>query len=187
MAEVYLFMADGTEEAEALITADLLRRAEIDLALVSINDEPVIESSHGVRIQTDTTFAAGDFKDGKMLIFPGGMPGMTNLRDHSGLQNLLDQYRAGGKKLAAVCASPAILGAKGFLDGQRATCYPGFEKELGKAEYTAAPVEVLEDQGIITGKALGATIPFALNIISMLRDKACADRIAAEICYAGDY
>lgn len=186
MAEVYLFMADGTEECEALLVLDLLRRAEIDVKTVSIKDVQEILSSHGVRLYCDLVFSDIDPNDGRMLVLPGGLPGTLNLRDHAGLSALIDDYANDGRWLAAICAAPSILGGKGLLDGESATSAPGFKDKLGTACYTGRPVEVLQ-RPIVTGKGLGASIPFSLKLIQILRDKATATAVAEKICYDGEF
>ena len=128
MAKVYVFLANGFEDVEALIPVDVLRRGGVDVVTVSTTGQPIVESAHGVGIRADVLFDACDF---------AGMPGASNLYAHEGVcQALLDQQKK-GKKIAAICASPAIvLAPLGILDGKKATCYPGFEDALYEAEYT---------------------------------------------------
>jgi 4-methyl-5(b-hydroxyethyl)-thiazole monophosphate biosynthesis len=178
-------MADGTEECEALLTVNLLRRAEIPVYTVSVNDEAAVRTSHNIQMKTDLTFAEADCSAGTMLVLPGGMPGTLNLGAHAGLSELIDEYAAAGKWLAAICAAPSILGKKGLLDGKAATCYPSFSDQLGDAVYTGKPVEVAGR--IVTGKGLGASLPFSLKLIELLTDRERAQQVADRIYYEFDF
>ena len=177
MKKVYVFLADGFEDVEALIPVDVWRRGGIDVTTVSISDFPLVNSAHGVNIEADIMIEQGDFTDADLIFLPGGMPGATNLFEHKGVcKAVVDQFAA-GKKVAAICASPAVvLAPLGILDGKRATCYPGFEKLLTKAEYTADLVTV--DGNITTAEGPAAAFPFAYELLSQLVSKEVSDQIA---------
>ena len=122
MKKVYVFLADGFEDVEALIPIDVLRRGGVDVTTVSITDFPLVQSAHGVNIEADVMFEQCDFSDADLLFLPGGMPGATNLFDHKGVSKAIVDQHAAGKKVAAICASPAvILAPLGILEGKRAT------------------------------------------------------------------
>lgn len=186
---VLLFMADGTETCEALLVVDLLRRAGLDVKTVSIHDEPSVRSAQGIRIQTDWFFDGmpPSAETADLLVLPGGMPGVRNLGAHAGLSDLVDQFAASGRPVAAICAAPSILGARGLLDGLTVTAAPSFRDQLGTAVYTGRPVEIAADGRIITGKGLGASIPFALKLIEVLLDRSAAEQVAARICFDGPF
>lgn len=172
---VYLFFATGTEEAEALVTADIIRRAGIDLQIVSITGDRIVTGAHGIRVEADALLSDVDFFDADMLIFPGGLPGATNLADCSDLNERLRDHVYLGRPVAAICAAPLVPGRLGLLDGKRATCYPGFEGELTGASCTGALVEV--DGQFITGKGPAAVFEFGYAIVERLKDKATADAL----------
>ena len=177
MAKVYVFLANGFEDVEALIPVDVLRRGGVDVVTVSTTGQPIVESAHGVGIRADVLFDACDFADADLLMLPGGMPGASNLYAHEGVcQALLAQHEK-GKKIAAICASPAVVLAQlGLLDGKKATCYPGFERMLETADYTGELVTV--DGNITTGEGPAAAFPYAYTILADLTDQATADQIA---------
>lgn len=182
MAKVYVFLADGFEDVEALIPIDVLRRGGVDVVTVSTTDFPLVQTAHGVNIEADLMFEQGDFSDADLLFLPGGMPGASNLYQHKGVcKAITDQY-ANGKKVAAICASPAVvLAPLGILDGKRATCYPGFEQALTKATYTADLVTV--DGNITTGEGPAAAFPFAYELLAQLVDQQTSDQIAEGMRY----
>lgn len=174
MCKVTVFIADGTEEVECLTIVDLLRRAGIDVRLVSIMESQTIVSSHKVTIIADGKFDTEDYSDSDMLFIPGGMPGVTNMLAHEGLKDLIKRFNAEGKRLGAVCAGPSVLGQAGVLEGKKATCFPGWEDKLNCGEYTGALVQT--DGLIITGRGLGACIEEGLEIIRIFKgDEASAD------------
>ena len=170
MAKVYVFLADGFEDVEALIPIDVLRRGGVDVTTVSITDFPLVQSAHGM-------FEQGDFADADLLFLPGGMPGASNLFEHKGVcKAIVDQHMA-GKKVAAICASPAVvLAPLGILEGKKATCYPGFEQALEDAKYTGDLVTV--DGNVTTGEGPAAAFPFAYELLAQLVDKKTSDQIA---------
>ena len=174
---VYLFFATGTEEIEALGTADILRRAGIELKIVSITNQRTVVGAHGIRVEADATINEVNFATAEMLILPGGMPGATNMADSATLVERVRDHAYIGRPIAAICAAPLVLGRLGLLSGKRATCYPGFEGELQGATCTGALVEA--DGQFITGKGPAAVFEFGYAIVERLRDKACADQLRA--------
>lgn len=170
MAKVYVFLANGFEDIEALAPVDILRRGGIEVVTVSINDERDVESAHGVIVIADATFdTVGDLSDADLLVLPGGMPGAKNLNEHEGVRQALLNQQAQGKRIAAICAAPLVLGGLGLLQGKKATCYPGFENTLTGAEYTAKPVTV--DGNITTGKGPGAAMAFGYQLLAHFTDE----------------
>ncbi len=163
MKTIYVFLADGFEEIEAITPIDVLRRAGLNVVIASVKDTLEVQGAHGVPMMADVMIH--EVEDGDMILLPGGMPGATNLDKSPELNELILQYAAQGKPMAAICAAPLVLGKRGLLKGKKATCYPGFEEFLEGAEYTAAPVEC--DGNLITGKGPGAALDFAFAIVKM--------------------
>ena len=177
MAKVYVFLATGFEDVEALIPVDVLRRGGVDVVTVSTTDDLVVESAHGVGIRADIMFSEGDFSDADLLMLPGGMPGASNLYNHIGVCDAVKAQVAANKKVSAICAAPAVvLGQLGILEGKRATCYPGFEQLLRKAVYTGDLVTV--DDNIITAEGPAAAFPYAYELLSQLVDQQTSDQVA---------
>lgn len=163
MKTVYVFLADGFEEVEALTPIDVLRRAGLQVVTVSVMESQLVMGAHGVPVMADALFADIDPTGADMLLLPGGMPGAANLDAHPGLSELILAYAAQDKPLAAICAAPLVYGNRGLLSGKKATCYPGFENYLQGAEYTGALVE--QDGTFITAKGPGAAMDFAFAIV----------------------
>lgn len=179
---VYVFLANGFEDIEALAPVDILRRGGVEVVTVSINDDKKVESAHGITVLADTTFeAVGDFDDADLLVLPGGMPGAKNLNEHKGVKQALLRQHAQGKRIAAICAAPLVFGGLGLLQGRKATCYPGFEGTLTGAEYTAEPVTV--DGNIITGKGPGAAMAFGYQLLSYFTDEATVEAMKQGMMY----
>lgn len=181
MAKVYTFLADGCEMVEALAVVDVLRRAGIDTVTVSVNGGHEVLSSHKVGLRADTIFEENDYGDADVLFLPGGMPGTRNLEAHQGLVLLLKQHNSQEKLLAAICAAPSVYGHLGFLNGKKATCYPGFEKDLIGAEHV--PDRVVKDGNIITSRGMGTAIDLGLKLVAVLISQQKADDIAKAIQY----
>ena len=179
MKKVYVFLADGFEDVEALIPIDVLRRGGVDVTTVSISDFPLVQSAHGVNVEADIMFEQGDFTDADLLSLPGGMPGASNLFAHKGVCKAIVNQHMAGKKVAAICASPAVvLAPLGILDGKKATCYPGFESVLAENNATYTGDLVTVDGNVTTGEGPAAAFPFAYELLSQLVNKQTADQIA---------
>ena len=176
MTKVYVFLADGFEDVEALAPVDVLRRGGVGVVTVSINGSDMVKSAHNVYVKADVRFEEANFSDADLLMIPGGMPGAKNLDEHEGVRNALLAHAKQGKITAAICAAPSVLGNLGILKGKKATCFPGFEKELEGATYTAAPVEI--DGNVITGKGAGCAILFGKAIV----EKAVSAEAANKVC-----
>ena len=174
---VYVFLANGFEETEAIAPIDILRRCELDVVTVGIGEE-VITSSHGISVIPDITevdFVPGEEID--MIVLPGGMPGTLNLEKSRTVQEAIDYCTEKGKFIGAICAAPSVLGKKNLLKGKKATCFPGFEDFLLGAEFTGAPVEL--DGKIITARGVGVAVEFGLKLAEVLKGKAASDKIRA--------
>ena len=178
---VYVFLAEGFEDIEALAPVDILRRAGVDTRLVSISPDNIVTSAHGVRFVTDSVISDVDFSDAELLFLPGGLPGATNLDACSVLREALVKHYKAGKLIAAICAAPLVLGHLGLLDGVQATCYPGFESELGDARYTASLVE--RDAQFITGKGPGAAMELGYTMLEALGKTVEADQLREGMMY----
>ena len=178
---IYAFLAEGFEDIEALAPVDIMRRAGLQVETVSITDEIVVCSAHGVGVVADKTLAEIDFEDAKLMFLPGGMPGAKNLDECKDLCEGLVKHYQSGLPIAAICAAPMVLGHLGLLEGKKATCYPGFETELKGATYTAALVE--QDGQIITGKGPGAAMELGYVLVELLKDKQTADALREGMMY----
>lgn len=169
---VYVFLANGFEETEALTTVDFLRRCKIDVTTAGVGTLDV-KGSHGIVVIADTVDSLVKLDDDlQAIVLPGGIPGTPNEEKSEFVQSAIDFCAQNGRKIAAICAAPSILGHKSLLDGKKVTCYPGFEDQLGNADYVGLPA--VTDGDIITGKGAGCTIEFAYHIAAALgfEDKA---------------
>jgi 4-methyl-5(b-hydroxyethyl)-thiazole monophosphate biosynthesis len=177
MKKIFIFLADGFEEIEAVATIDVLRRGGLDVTSVSISGTNEVTGAHNLTVVADQLFSESDFAGGEMLVLPGGMPGASNLNAHAGLKALLKQYAAEGKKLAAICAAPLVLGGLDLLQGKQATAYPGFENTLRGAVVLEQPV--VKDGNIITGQGPCFALHFGLAIVEELQGKEKAEEVAS--------
>lgn len=178
---IYVHLADGFEEIEALTIVDLLRRAELEVQTVSITGSRRVMGTHGVPVEADILFEETDYESCEMIVLPGGMPGAANLGNHEGLTNHIRCFAQNGKYLAAICAAPMVFGALGLLEGKKAVIYPGMEAHLRGAQPQEAPVAV--DGTIITSKGPATAMPFAIRLVEILKGKASADKLAEDLLW----
>ncbi|RZT00665.1 DJ-1 family glyoxalase III [Cuneatibacter caecimuris] len=166
MKRVYAFLADGFEEVECLTVVDLLRRGGVDVTTVSIMGRTEVKGAHGITVLADQVFEKTSCKDADLLFLPGGGEGTENLSAHQGLCGALKLAAEEGRRLAAICAAPSVLGRLGILEGKRATCYPGWEGNLKGAVYTEDGV--VTDGLITTSRGLGYAIDLGLELLVIL-------------------
>ena len=174
---IYLFLAAGFEEIEALATLDVLRRAELDVYTVGIASKTVT-GSHGIPVVCDVMdceIMPSDEVTG--IVLPGGMPGTLNLEKSDCVLQFIKHCFEQDKLIAAICAAPSILGHLGMLSGKRAVCFPGYEQELENAILLDIPVCV--NDNIITARGAGVSIPFALEIVRAFKGDNLAEHLEA--------
>ena len=176
---VYLFLADGFEEIEALTPVDMLKRAGIEITTVSINKDKIVTGAHGIKVVADKTTVEVSPEDAEMVILPGGLPGADNLRSNATVNYFIDTAEKNKKYICAICAAPRILGEKGLLKGKNATCFPGFESYLKGANHVDAGC--ILDTNIITAKSMGKAVEFSLQMISVLKGEKTAEKIKNSI------
>ena len=176
MSKAVVFFAEGTEECEALLVVDLLRRAKVDVTVASASGSREIVSSHKVHITADALAEEVDYSDVDMVVLPGGIPGTPNLAANKTVTDTCVSFAKSGKKVAAICAAPSVLASLGLLEGRKATAHAGFQDKLAGAE-------VVVDGNITTSYGLGGAIPFALELVRQLAGQAEADRIQNAIAY----
>jgi 4-methyl-5(b-hydroxyethyl)-thiazole monophosphate biosynthesis len=182
--KIYLFLADGFEEIEAFAPTDIFRRAEIEVVTVSVTDTLRVTGAHGISVFADYCLSQlneDDFAN-SLLFLPGGMPGTSNLEQSAHLKSLIMSAYKNGQIIAAICAAPLILGKMGLLKGKKATCYSGYERFLEGAEIPSHET-IIQSNNILTAKAAGVAIPFALKIVEIVKCKDVADKIKADIFY----
>ena len=180
MKKVYVFLAEGFEEMEAVTPVDLLRRVNVDAKFVSITGSKAVTGAHGITYMADLLFEEIE-EDADMLVLPGGMPGTTNLMAHEGLAELLVKQYDSHKWVAAICAAPMVLGALGIVMGRFATIYPGMEEYLVGADISTE--EVVVSGNVITSRAPGTAIPFALKLVEVLVSESYAEHLKKEIVF----
>lgn len=164
---LYMMLADGFEETEAVAALDIIRRAEIDIKTVGIGGRSIL-GAHKITVLADLEISETDFSDISGIILPGGMPGTLNLEKNEKVRELILECDKENKLIAAICAAPSILGNMGLLNGKRVTCFPGFEDTL-----TGAKVSddlVCRDKNVITGKGAGAALCFGAEIADYFKE-----------------
>ena len=171
---VYMFLAGGFEEIEALCPLDLLRRAGVEVTTVGIGGD-MIRGAHGITVQAD--IPEGLYADAapEMVILPGGMPGSKNLDESRTVDTALKVAARRGAYIAAICAAPMVLGHRGLLQGKEAICYPGFEKELTGAKISNK--RVVRDGNVITAAGMGVALEFGLELVAALKGREVAENL----------
>lgn len=159
---IIVLLADGFEEIEALTPVDMLRRAGLEVKTVGVMGMTPV-GAHGIKVFCDASPEEIDLSSVTMAVFPGGMPGATNLDASEYTDKVIPAVQKNGGHLAAICAAPLVLGRRGLLSGKSATCFPGFEHELIGASVTDA--DFVTDGNITTGRGMEYSLPFAKELV----------------------
>ena len=176
---VYVLLGTGFEEVEAIAPVDLMRRAGIEVQTVGITGKTVT-GSHKIPVEADILPENMDLESMDMIVLPGGLGGVASARAS---QAALDALRWGWEHdrfVAAICAGPTVLADLGIPDGKKATCFPGCEGQMGKADMVPG-VAAIRDGKLITGTSAGCAIPFALELSKALKGSEAADKVAKQI------
>jgi len=181
---VYILLGDGFEETEAIVPADLLRRAGVEVRLVGINGLSAT-GSHAITVQADMTLDQADPDQVELLFLPGGMGGVSAIQESPAALALVRAVYDKGKYVTAICAAPTILGKLGLLQGRKAVCYPGMEVLLAGAQVCRGKPYVV-DGTIVTGEAAGSALPFGLKLVELLRGREAALQVAQAVHYHGE-
>lgn len=180
MDKVLVLLAPGFEEIEAVTIIDILRRAEIEVTVAALNAD-LVTGSHKITIKPDVYYHDVDESLYTLLVLPGGQPGSTNLKNNPLIRKWIQRRKKQGRLNAAICAAPTVFAAAGVAGNLKITSYPA---EAGQfKESTYVELDVVEDGGLITSRAVGTAIPFALYLVSRLKGKALAEEIRTKILY----
>ena len=178
---IYVFLADGFEEIEALCPVDILRRGGIEVKTVGVGAKTIV-GAHGIPVVCDLCDTEAQLDENlEGIVLPGGMPGTINLENSSIVNKFIDYANENNLLMSAICAAPSILGHKGILKGKKATCYPSFEKDLIGADFLAEPVVC--DGNIITARAAGVALDFAFKLLEYLTGKEMVESKMASILF----
>ena len=184
MAKVAIFMADGTEEVEAITPADILRRAQIECDIISVMPSKTVTSSRGVIVTADKQIDETDLDDYDMLVLPGGIKGTENLRNTKKLTDAVERFNSEGKGIAAICAAPSIFAGLGLLKGKHATSNPGvWDIMTANGADLDKETKAVICGNIITSQAMGTSVPFGLAIVEYLQGKEAAEIMKSKILF----
>ena len=180
MSKVLVPLGAGFEEIEAVSIIDILRRAEIEVLVASLDEKTLVKGANGIVIQAEYEVKkiSSDMID--MIVLPGGWDGTYALSDDKNVQNLLKEMDAKGKQIGAICAAPFALNKAGVLK-QNYTCYPSVEKEIREEGYMGETAMVVEDDNIMTSRGPATAICFALEIVKKLEGEAMYQTIKSGI------
>ncbi len=183
---VYVFLAEGFEEIEAVVPIDILRRLKIDVCTIGVTGK-YVTGSHGITFKADKVFSETDFGDISAVVLPGGMPGTLNLQNSKELNELL--LRCAEKKvlISALCAAPSVLGKLSLLKGREFTCYPSFEEGIDGI-YINKPLVISQKEGtVITAWGPGAAYKFGFALSEyILKDKCAVEKLKKSMMMCGE-
>ncbi len=176
---IYVLLANGFEEIEALTPVDMLRRAGSSVKTVSLEEGLVVHGAHGIDVVADL-MPVDACEKVELLLLPGGMPGSLHLDASPVTDDMLRRVAQDGGRVAAICAAPLVLGRRGLLRGKRAVCYPGFEKELAGASVVSS--SFVTDGNVTTAKGMGVATLFGAELVRLLHGEESASQMLSSLC-----
>lgn len=176
---IYLLLADGFEESEAFVPADLLLRAGANVKLISITDNIFVKGAHNIVVRADMLIDGVSKDEMDCLVLPGGTDGTQRLDESVKVKTLIEAAVAKGVYIGAICAAPSILGKMNLLDGRRAACYPTFKEHLSHSVITGKKVE--HDDIFVTAEGMGVSFEFGYKLIELLYGNDTAENIKNQI------
>lgn len=180
---VYLFLAEGFEEIEALTPVDVLRRGGIDVKTVSIGDTLSVMGAHGIEVKADLMLKEYDEEYAEMIVLPGGSLGTKNLGESGRVREIILSAVENGLYVAAICAAPTILAKMGLLTGLKATCYPSLASVLIDSKVKYKNDKVVCDKQFITSMGAGTSGEFAFTLVDKLASKSESDNLRISMVY----
>lgn len=181
--KVYVMLADGFEDIEALAVVDVLRRGGVDTVTVSVKNDKVVLSAHNIPVVSDVTLSQISVEKDDMIVLPGGGKGVENLKACEPLKQLLIKHQEHEGLLAAICAGPTVPGKLGLLKGVKATCYPGCEGDLDGAVFSEDSVVI--DKNFVTSRGPGLSLDFALELLKVIKGGQAAEKVRSAMLYKG--
>lgn len=177
----YVLLGNGFEEVEAIVPADFLNRAGIEVKLVSIYPDLTVEGSHGVKVTADTTVYAADLPLPEALILPGGMGGVGEMRNSEPAKKLIRDCASADKLIGAICAAPTLLSEMGLIKGRIVTCFPDLKDRITDGIWENS--QAVTDGKLVTSRAAGTASQFAFALIRELKDQETADKIRRSVWF----
>lgn len=175
-----IFLADGFETCEGLITIDMLRRGGVEIDMISMNDTLTVTTSQNVILQAEKLYKDVNLDEYDVLILPGGKVGTANLESSDSLKQAIQKHYEEGKLTCAICAAPSIFGHLGILKGKKYTCFPDFDGDYdGEYQMELA----VSDGNLVSGRGMGATIEFAREILKKIVDEETLQKVEKGMQY----
>lgn len=175
MKRAYVILAEGFELIEAMTPVDILRRCGVEVETLSIGEKLEVTSSQGVRVAADKFFDGEQFREGDLLVLPGGYPGYENIGNHRGVMELAKYYLESGKLLGAICGAPSALAKAGLLKGRRVTSHFTVRELISEADYVDEKVVV--DDNLITSTGAGRSLEFSLALGEILTSAEVVEKV----------
>ena len=182
--KVMLAVADGSEDIETVTVSDVLRRAGIEVVLVSVMPQRQITCARGIQLRADALMADVMEQHWDAIVLPGGLPGAEHLADCAALIALLREQQAAGRLIGAICAAPALVLARhGLLKGYKATAFPGCEEALRQGGALQVLGDVVTDRRMVTSRGPATAMAFALQLVRLLASEQQADQVGKALLF----
>ena len=179
--KIVAILAEGFEETEFIAVTDLLRRAKLDVCIVSSTEQLTVSGAHDFKIVADKLWDDVDFENADCIFLPGGMPGVTNLQANKNVINTVRDFAKSDKYICAICAAPLVLADAGVLENKNFTCYPSTVSVIKSGVYSEDSVVI--DDKIITSRGVGTALDLGLSMVGVFCGKDNAETLRKAVVY----
>ena len=215
--QVAIVLFDGFDNLDAVGPFEVFshartRGADIEVGLYTLHEQPVVTSSHGLRIQSDGVLPAPDptehderkhggndhddpehidHDDGlpDLVVVPGGgwnagaEPSARTAAERGDLPAALVTLHERGVTVASVCTGGMILAAAGLTDGRPAGTHHGAIEDLRASGAEVVDARVVDDGDLVTAGGITAGIDLALHLLEREFGPDLAARVADTMAY----
>ncbi|KAL4581192.1 hypothetical protein LXL04_017402 [Taraxacum kok-saghyz] len=178
---VLIPIANGSEDIEVVTVVDILRRAKLDVTVVSLEKTLRVCGSHGIKIVADELIKNVADSIFDIIILPGGINGIDRLQKSKFLKKLLKEQVTNGRKYGAMSSSSSILQKQGLLQDKKVTVHPSIVSKF--ESNVVVNSQVVIDGELITCRGLSSSLEFALVIIAKFFGHGRAKSVASGLVF----
>ena len=172
---VMILATDGFEQSELTGPKERLEQAGIETAVVSLKPGEIRGWQHtdwGDPVKVDLTVDEADPDDFDALMLPGGQMNPDKLRMDDRAVDLVRDFDANGKTIAAICHGPWLLAEADILEDRTVTSWPSIRTDLRNAGAEVVDEEVVVDENFITSRNPDDIPAFSSALINALEEAA---------------
>ncbi|WP_086734259.1 type 1 glutamine amidotransferase domain-containing protein [Erythrobacter colymbi] len=171
MQRVLIIATDGFEQSELMEPKRLLEEAGAEVSVASLKPGAIKgwdQKDWGESVPVDLTVGEVQTGDYDALLLPGGQMNPDILRTEHKVIEIIREFDAAGKPLAAICHAPWLLAEADLIEGRTVTGWPSIRTDLTNAGAAVVDEEVVVDGNFITSRKPGDIPAFTEALMAAL-------------------